>query len=243
MWELKSWVDREKLHVYKLYKNPNAFDYLTMHNPVLSYRLLSMCQNEDAMLSIPNKEIDWINLSDNTCARHILKQNVNKIHWFSILRNPNVIDIILEYIDEYKKTNNINLLSSNTHPKALEWLTNHPNRISWFHLSSNPNAMDLLLKCPEKIRWDGLSRNPSAIDMLLKNTDKIYWCNFSRNPHPKAIEYLKANPEYIDWVMLSTNPSAEELFLLYPNKWYWNQLSENPCIFYTKKCRAVVRHF
>jgi hypothetical protein len=240
MWELKPWVDREKLHVYKLYQNPNAFDYLAIHEPVLSYGMLSMCQNEDAVSSIPKKYINWLELSGNSFAIDILKQNIDKINWVSILKNPNAIDIILQHIDVM---NGLDLLSSNTHFKALEWLTNHPEQISWYYLSANPNAMNLLLQYPEKISWDGLSQNPSAIDMLLENTDKISWTNFSRNPHPKAIESLKANTEYIDWVMLSTNPGAEELFLLYPNKWYWNLLSENPCIFtYNyKKCRTVVR--
>jgi len=245
MWELKSWVDREQLHVHKLYCNPNSFDYLTIHEPVLSYRLLSLCQNDDAVSSIPKKNINWINLSSNSCstAIHILKQNINKIDWFLILRNPNAIDIILAHIDYYGNSNAIDLFSCNTHPKAIEWLSTHPDLISWYYLSSNPNAMPLLLKYPEKISWDRLSQNPSSIDMLLENPDKIYWTNFSRNPHPKAIEYLKFNPDYIVWVMLSTNPSAEELFLLYPNNWCWNQLSENPCIFtYNyKKCRTVVR--
>jgi hypothetical protein len=245
MWELKSWVNPNHLYTGKLYFNPNAVDYLDSTQPKLDYRLLSLCNNDDAVYIIPKKEINWINLSSNTSsmAIHLLKQNMKNIYWFSILSNSNAIDIILEKLDEYEKKNNIDLLSSNPHPKALEWLANHPNRICWYYLSANPAAMDLLLKYPEKIRWDGLSQNPSAIDMVLKNPDKIYWSNLCRNPHPKAIDYLKTNSHLINWVMLSTNPCAEELFLLYPNNFYYNQLSENPCIFtYNyKKCRTVQR--
>jgi hypothetical protein len=245
MWELKTWVNPRHLYPGKLYFNPNAVDYLDSTQPNLDYRLLSLCKNDDAVYIIPKKEMNWINLSSNSSsmAIYLLKQNMKKIDWFSILRNSNAIDIILEHLDEYEKKNNIDLLSSNTHPKAIEWLANHPNRICWYNLSANPSAMPLLLKYPEKIRWDGLSRNPSAIDMVLENPHKIYWSNLSRNPHPKAIEFLITNSSYIDWVMLSTNPSAEELFLLHPNKWYYNQLSENPCIFtYNyKKCRTVQR--
>jgi hypothetical protein len=245
MWELKYWVNPKQLNPGKLYINPNAVDYLDSTQPNLDYRLLSLCENDDAIYIIPKKEINWINLSSNpsSMAIHLLKQNMGKIYWYSILSNSNAIDIILEHLDKYEKKNNIDLLSSNIHPKAIEWLTNHPNQICWYYLSANPAAMDLLLKYPEKIRWDGLSRNPSAIDMLLENPDKIYWSNFSRNPHPKAIEFLIDNPYLIDWVMISTNPGAEELFLIYPDKWYYKQLSENPCIFtYNyKKCRTVKR--
>ena len=162
MWELKSWVHRENLHVYKLYTNPNAFDYLTTYEPVLSYSLLSMCQNDDAVLSIPKEEIIWINLSANSCpaAIHLLKQNVHKIDWYSILRNSNAIDIILDHIDYIETTTGLNLLSSNTHPKALEWLTNHPDYICWDILSANPGAEELFLLYPKRWHWNLLSTNP-----------------------------------------------------------------------------------
>ena len=111
---------------------------------------------------------------------------------------------------------NLDCLSENTAPEAIELLLANRNKIDWSELSGNPEAIETLLVNQDQIDFDYLSRNtaPRAIELLRENLDKLkgwYWV--SGNKAPEAIELLLENEDKIDWHHLSSNPGAIELLL------------------------------
>ena len=87
---------------------------------------------------IQDKYIDWVYLSENPAAIHLLEPNLDKVSW--------------------------DLLSQN--PAAIHLLEANPEKIVWYNLSQNPapGAIKLLAANPEKIDWYNLSRNPSIFE-------------------------------------------------------------------------------
>ena len=119
-------------------------------------------------------KIDWIMLSRNPNAIHLLEKNINKIHWYELLRNPNAILLLEKNVD----------------------------KICWFMLSSNPNAIHLLEKNVDKINWSWLSLNPSIFEIDYEGLEKR--CNLfkedliKRALHPSTIERYLNHPDLKD---------------------------------------------
>ena len=82
-------------------------------------------------------KIDWMYLSKNPNAIHLLEKNPKRIDWIWLSKNPNAI----------------HLLEAN------------PDKIHWRCLSENPNAIHLLEKNPDKICWYSLSDNPCIFEI------------------------------------------------------------------------------
>jgi hypothetical protein len=93
-------------------------------------------------------KIDWYELSGNSKAINILKENQDKIVWFYLSKNINqyAINLIKKRI-EYEKT--LTRLKYNN--------LNHIDKINWFWLSFNPNVINLLKYNQDKIYWELLS--------------------------------------------------------------------------------------
>jgi hypothetical protein len=83
---------------------------------------------------------------------------------------------------------NFVMLSMNTHPDAVAFLTQYPDCIYWWLFSQNPTAIEYIRNHLDEVAWDGLCRNP----------------------HLNALEILQENYERIDWFHLSTNPNIFE---------------------------------
>ena len=105
-------------------------------------------------------KVDWLSLSENPNAIHILEKNLDKVHWWNLSSNINAIHLLENNLD---------------------------NDVSWSLLSRNPNAIHLLEKNLNKfywcINWFSLSLNPNAIPILEKNLDKIAWYHLGFNPN------------------------------------------------------------
>ena len=94
--------------------------------------------------------IDWIRLSSNPNAIHLLEQNVDKIDWNCLSQNPNAIHLLEKNVDKVdwtwlsynQNTNDIHLLDQNTN--AIHLLEQNIDKVDWDWLSSNPNAIHLL---------------------------------------------------------------------------------------------------
>ena len=65
---------------------------------------------------IPFDKLDWVNLSKNPNAIHILEKNFDKLDWVNLSKNPNAIHILEQNLD----------------------------KVCWWALSSNPNAIPIL---------------------------------------------------------------------------------------------------
>lgn len=98
-------------------------------------------------------------------------------------------------------------------------------------LSKNPRAVPFLTKHPELIHWPSLCENPEALDLLEANPQNITFSLFSRNTSPRAIAILRANFRRIEWNILSSNSSEEAVRLLLENvdKINWYNFSQNMC--------------
>ena len=163
----------------------------------------------------------WKNLSKNSKAVKILKDNRKNINWDSLSANKSTEAI--ELLEEELKVNprhiNWSALSGNPNQKAFELLQANPHNIDWDALSenTNPNAIDLLyrkmivehkltesqyndLKRLSKIRWDKISKNPNAIKLLKERI--IYEDNLPEDRRGR-LQYS----EIICWNALSLNPS------------------------------------
>ena len=91
---------------------------------------------------IPEDKLNWIGLSKNPNALHLLEQNPDKIFWHSLSQNPNAIHLLEKHLDE----------------------------IDWENLSGNPNALHMLEANSNKIAWWRLSMNPSIFEIDTKQT-------------------------------------------------------------------------
>ena len=77
-------------------------------------------------------KIDWMHLSRNPAAIHLLEANPQKIDWYWLSENP----------------------------AAIHLLEANPDKIDWYWLATNPVAIHLLKENQDKISWQALSKNP-----------------------------------------------------------------------------------
>jgi hypothetical protein len=147
---------------------------------------------------------------------NLFEQNINKIDWYALSKNPNAIELLVKNLDKI----NWDVLSEN--PNAIELLVKNLDKINWESLSSNTNnkAIELLRENKDKINWYRLSENScsEAIELLKENKDKINWESLSSNTNNKAIELLRENKDKINWESLSSNTNNKAIELLRENK-------------------------
>ncbi len=181
--------------VSNLKHNPEAIHLLRKHKDKIKWHLVdiaTVCQDPIAIQLVEINQpgidwnnnphtmqyrncIDWIDLSFNSGAIHLLEANLDKVNWDMLSMNPN----------------------------AIQLLEANPDKISWGYLSCNPNAMHLLEANLDKIDWMNLSSNTSAIKLLEANLDKVDWNLLSGNS--EAIHILEANTDKVEWNWLSHN--------------------------------------
>jgi hypothetical protein len=169
----------DKVDWHGLSQNPNAIHILERNFPSLrsgeslNFHVNSFGRSPENSFSSTLRsdekmnldKIDWIGLSLNPNAIHILERNLDKVDWFYLSLNPNAVHILEQ-----------------------NW-----NKINWYNLSQNPNAIHILEKNFNKINWDRLSSNPNAIHILEQNLNKINWFNLSQNPNAIHILEKKFN--------------------------------------------------
>jgi len=217
-------------------KNTKAFSNKEFLNSLISngtYTFmdnLSTYSNDLELLKNNIQKVNWAYLSKNPNAIELLKANPKKIDWTYLSSNPNAIELLKEnprYINWYN-------LSAN--PNAIELLRANPKMINWHNLSGNPSAIELLKENPENIDWKILSGNPGTIELLKENLEKIKWSAVCSIQNKEAIDLIRNNLEkkrynYLDWCELSLNPYAIELLKENPKRIHWDELSLNPAIF------------
>ena len=157
----------QKIDLANLSTNPNAIQLLKANKDIIDWPELSRNPNAIELLAEKieeekemdrlhyTKRIDWGMLSMNPNAIELLKENMGKINWEMLSKNPN--------------------------PKAIELLKANPKKIDWEYLSANPSAIELLeekmkkeiemsdaeykkLDLKNKIRLTTFSSNPAIFE-------------------------------------------------------------------------------
>jgi hypothetical protein len=157
------------------------------------------------------RAVNWIDMSQNPAAIHLLLKNLDKIEWESFSMNP----------------------------AAWPWLCEHPEKIDTNIIWSNPAALDWLLEQKWPIDWDWLSINCSlrAISLLEQNFDKVNW-NYAHG-NSGAMKLLrmhwKHNGGRINWIQLSFNTHPDAIKMLHEHEdsreLHRVEWAYNPCVF------------
>jgi hypothetical protein len=174
--KLRDWIPFEKLDKENLLQNPSAIHLIMNFDENIikadftnEKRLLRNSNLMDFLIYKKDKywvkkDNKWVNELSFIDLFKILFGNIDHL-WFTLSKNPSVIDILKEY----------------------------PDKINWRGLSFNPAAIDLLKANPSKIYWDDLYDNIAATELLNDNPEFKeqwqYWCHLSMNPN--AIRLLK----------------------------------------------------
>ena len=99
VYQLLPWIDKKKLCLSGLSKNPGAIHLLE--------------QNPD--------KINWGWASSNTNAIHLLEQNTDKIAWFVLTGNPSIFSYnYSELKRRMKETIAEDLMKERFHPKHMD---------------------------------------------------------------------------------------------------------------------------
>lgn len=196
---LKDWISIDDLDLETLNLNYNAIDFFIDNPDKICLNVI--CQNENPKIlelleniNLPNNNEIWFSISKNPSLINIIERNLDKIDWYSLSENSNAIKLLEKNID----------------------------KIDWYQIALNPNAIDIIEQNLDKIDWSILSKNENAIDLLKSNPHKIDWQSISQNDN--AISLLMENPINIDWEYLSLNSNA---LLLIDDKINEEQLLNN----------------
>lgn len=205
--------------------------------------------------------VDWVVLSRNPSAEHILRGNLDKIYWPSASENPAILDLLLERLDLL----DWQVFAGQT--KAYDVLKNELSFIKkFYYFYSNPSMMKFIEKMIEEnvnsVDWGGISANPAALELLNKYPDRIKYDHYSRNltvinNEELMDKLIEEHYEDIDWHYVSGrlpkklirkyerelvlwetwgNPNAIKILKKYrDDEINWSYLSANPAIFYEVK--------
>ena len=78
---------------------------------------------------IPLEKLNWLSLSKNPAAIHLLEQNPDKINWDQLAENPKAIHLIREALEQ------------------------NPNKFDWSKLAQNPAIFTYDYKQIAEHRW------------------------------------------------------------------------------------------
>ena len=252
----------EKVNWIKLSMNSEAIDILKKYPNDITW--CSLCDNKNPLaVDMILDRIEYekqLPHSSNEDDEDEVEFYIYRI-WFDRLsysEHPRIIELLRERIelekniDQYMTLNDFDKidwihLSNNTHPMAIDLLSENLDKVDWIVLSENPGAIELLKANPDKISWRYLSCNPNAGELLkqrhyhenslsvpeyykLELNNKLSWEFLSANPC--AIELLKANPARIHWKELTRNPEAIDMLKNKPRSVsvddFYFGLAENP---------------
>jgi len=157
-------------HAYAVNHNKNAVTFLRNNPRYINYDLL--CDEEHGI-----EFVDEL----------IKKNELNKIDWWYLSRNPAAIYILND--PKYYRHIILNKVIDNKN--AGEFVKNN-------------------LRMFEKY-WKNISSRPHLIDIIEQNMDKIDWCELSMNYN--AIHFLEQHVEKIDINNLRMNKNGFQLLL------------------------------
>ncbi len=183
-WE---WLCANPYAAKLLEENPRKIHYETLCGNCAAVHLIEPLLETDAYGNYVHPlyyKVDWVMLSLNHGATHILEKNVDKLDYWCLSMNKNAGHLLAQNLE----------------------------KIDWCLASKNTGAYSLLEKHIDKIIWDWFSCNSEGIGLLAKNLGKLDWKNFSLND--KAIPILLQHLDKVDWDNVSRNTAIMEMFPL-----------------------------
>jgi len=215
--------------------NINALHFLRNNRQYIDYERLFHYELGIEFVDelIKNNEldkIDWMALSRNPAAMHILNdpKYYKYIHWCGIIFNKNAVELV---------KNNLHMIGDYWpyiyyQPHLMDIIEQNMDKINWYCLSENYNAIHILEQNIEKINVEKLRNNKHGFHLLLtighvfedvsyhKNIvfDYFDYCEKKNIPFnliktlslygytEKHMEFLKHNNNYF----LSMNPNIFE---------------------------------
>ena len=160
----------------------------------------------------------------NPRAIYFIEEQLDRIDYFNLCKNPNAIHLI-----EKKNPHYLDMCLLSRKSTAVSLLEKKIYRINWKNLSINTQASHLMEYNLDKIDWDDIASNIGAIDLIKDNLHRLSnrgWRILSKNPG--VLPILKNNVDKIDWKSLSLNPQAIDLLKNNIDKIEWHTLSKNP---------------
>lgn len=227
--ETRSRINNEKTELETQLKQLEANKKDKFGNKALVVHWPSLAENPNPeAVKLLSKTQDWANISTE------LQKNPSPAA-FELFLTRALIG--RDHRGRYERAN-FDIIARNPCDRAVEFLIERKKESgNMNHLSSNPNplAVNLLVLYPEKINWHELCKNPNpeAIRMLKEHfkeqlesktlMDPKFWVNLSRNPAKEALEIIKKNLDFI----------AEHNFSIQENGRVsvWEGISRNPLIF------------
>jgi hypothetical protein len=202
----------------------------------------------DWILKECNNEINWVDLSMNPRAIHLLKENPNKIKWKKIIYNPAAIEF--DGFDDFDESfdchsfgcdigylENINIfdeeekreIKEKTLEYILDKLSKHPYILN--NLVSQPIAISIIEENDlTEYGWNYLSQNSAALHLLENNINKISWIGLSLNENPKVLDFINKHLDdlnKLDFNILSGNSKVIPLLEANKDKIHYENLMYN----------------
>lgn len=154
------WIPSKDIDWSIICENPKAIH-------IIEFCLAPDTIKTDAEAQMFNSsKINWIQLSQNTAAIHLLEANPDKIIWKHLSMNPNAMHLLLPLIKGIDAEKELKELYS----KQIDW----PYNANYSHcgIDSYDSKRDKNMK---KIDMDNFMLNPAAIPLLLKYPELIRW--------------------------------------------------------------------
>ena len=169
--------------------NPKAIHIIKKYPEKIDWGCLSSNPAAIEMLEQNMNKIYWPALAENAAATHIIEKNIDKsikkyastysrfttcihlleqnpecIDWMELARNPHprAVELVIE---NWRNIINLEYLSLNQNPAAIDFLENRPRLINWAWLPFNPKAIHILEKYPYMVDYFGLSHNPAIFEL------------------------------------------------------------------------------
>ncbi len=198
--KLREWINADKLDIYELSGNPNAYKYL-VDNKLVSIDSFecNISKNPNAIPLI-EQIIDTIKEEVGTIKDDVdnyvydkdgIINGLSQLEKNAVIETPNgsiQISCIINLLDDYETYCRSHRIGTNENKKnAFRDAVNE--KIDLDELCKNPNAIHILEKYPELIDWNEISFNPNAIHILEQNLDKVDWNELSYNPNIFTYDY------------------------------------------------------
>ncbi len=239
--------------LYLLEKNPdkiswNSFNkndssYFFLKNrypehldPKYLYRFPSALPFIEKQIQKNSQEVDWMYLSWNPSAIHLLKKHRDKIKWnyLAMNSNPEAVDLMKEEMEEILQNPNEEkyrmfwycLIGNQSNPRVKEIFIENLNRIQDPNMKRITERRDIeLLPFFEKKIQEIIVKMDLGIE--LGNIINFDVRLLSKNPI--AVDLLLKYEKIIDWYSFSVNPNPKAIAYLkeHPEKIQWNFMVEN----------------
>ena len=183
-------------HLIGNYFNPIDLKYLSQ-NPSMLDRLGKYPSNKTwkapyihpilQLVECNLSGVEWYGFSANPGVISIIEQKMERVSLPGLARNPEAMHLLMELIE--LDCIEIEDLSANPNPKAIQIVASRLEEADWENLSANPAAIELIQNNMDKVNWTSLSTNPAAMDIIPENLDKADPHGLLRNPSIFTYDY------------------------------------------------------